>query len=200
MRKIYIVSGGPASGKGTRCKILSKSLKMTTVSTGDLLREKAKTDEDVANQLKTGVLLPEKLVYSLLCERIMEQDCEYGFILDGYPRNLKQAQIIHELFGNNFSIKIIELQVSKDTVMQRILGRKICNTCGETVNVSPNTVICECGGELETRSDDTPETLEKRLDIFNQNQQSIRNFFRSKGYEYVFVSSEENPELILASI
>lgn len=200
-KNVYYVPGGPASGKGTRCRILAERLGLPHISTGDMLRERSKTDKELERDLAAGKLASDDLVLELLLERLSADDCKDGYILDGVPRNLYQALAVIEILGDKFNLICIELEIPDNVAMERILGRKNCESCGDIVNVDINHVICEkCGGTLVTRSDDTPETVLERIRIYKSNQKDIQDTFIKQGYRYSFLNSENNPEKILDCI
>ena len=125
---IYIITGGPATGKGTRSDILSKALDIAHISTGEILREVAKTNEDIKNRLSKGELISDEIITDLLRDRLSQDDCKKGFILDGYPRTLNQIYLLNNLLdemGRKID-KVIELTAPDELVFKRILERKSC--------------------------------------------------------------------------
>ena len=161
---IYILTGGPATGKGTRSEILAKALNIPHIATGDMLREVAQTNEDIAQRLQRGELISDDVITKLLEERITREDCKDGFVLDGYPRTYRQAELLDEILAkHNMSItKVMELVVPDELAFKRILERKKCENCGRVYGIDfPSKVedVCDdCGGHLSVRTDDTRET------------------------------------------
>ena len=128
---VYIITGGPATGKGTRSDILAKALDIAHISTGDMLREVAKTNEDIKNRLAKGELISDEIITNLLRERLQQEDCKKGFILDGYPRTLSQIHLLNDLLnelGRKID-KVIELTAPDELVFKRILERKRWEKC-----------------------------------------------------------------------
>ena len=184
---VYIITGGPATGKGTRSDILSNALNIPHISTGDILREVATRDEDVRNKLSRGELISDEIITKLLSERLEQDDCKNGFILDGYPRTLAQIELLNEVLeklGKKID-RVIELVVPDELAFKRILERKKCVNCGKTYGIDfPPVVenVCDdCGGKLEIRTDDTKETLKKRIDTYKNNSKGILEYYRNKG-------------------
>ena len=130
---IYLIMGGPATGKGTRSKFLAEAVNIPHISTGDLLREESKENEDIAKSLSKGKLIDDKLITDIVEKRIRKQDCKRGFILDGYPRTLNQCYLLDELLSkmNRKIAKVLELVVPDELVYKRILERRKCKKCGK---------------------------------------------------------------------
>ena len=199
---IYILTGGPATGKGTRSDILAKALNIPHISTGDMLRERAQKDEELKASLSRGELVPDSMINAILEERITRKDCVNGFVLDGYPRTYSQAVTLDELFEKyGLSItKVMELVVPDELAFKRILERKKCDNCGEQYGIDfPPKVedVCDkCGGHLSIRTDDTKETLAKRINTYRENAKDILDYYRNKGLLYTYDASH-NPESVL---
>lgn len=199
---IYILTGGPATGKGTRSDILAKALNIPHIATGDMLRNVAKTNEDIAQKLQKGELISDDIITKLLEDRINEEDCKPGFVLDGYPRTYSQAVLLDELLKrNNRKItKVMELVVPDELAFKRILERKRCDKCGESYGIDfPPKVedVCDkCGGHLSVRTDDTKETLAKRINTYKENAKAILDFYREKGL-LMTVDASHNPETVI---
>lgn len=199
---IYILTGGPATGKGTRSDILAKALNIPHISTGDMLREKAQKDPELKASLSRGELVPDSMINAILEERITREDCVNGFVLDGYPRTYSQAVTLDELFEKyGLSItKVMELVVPDELAFKRILERKKCDNCGEQYGIDfPPKVedVCDkCGGHLSIRTDDTKETLAKRINTYRENAKDILDYYRNKGLLYTYDASH-NPETVV---
>ena len=134
---VYVMTGGPATGKGTRSDILAKALNIPHISTGDILREVAKKDENMKAKLSRGELISDEIITKLLDDRISKDDCKDGFILDGYPRTLEQIKLLDEVllkYGKKVD-KVIELTVPDELVFKRILERKKCENCGKMYGI-----------------------------------------------------------------
>lgn len=199
---IYILTGGPATGKGTRSEILAKDLNIPHIATGDMLREVAQTNEDIAQRLQRGELISDDVITKLLEERITREDCKDGFVLDGYPRTYRQAELLDEILAkHNMSItKVMELVVPDELAFKRILERKKCENCGRVYGIDfPSKVedVCDdCGGHLSVRTDDTRETLAKRINTYRENAKAILEFYREKGL-LMTVDASHNPESVV---
>lgn len=199
---IYILTGGPATGKGTRSDILAKALNIPHISTGDMLRERAQKDEELKASLSRGELVPDSMINAILEERITRKYCVNGFVLDGYPRTYAQAVKLDELFEKyGLSItKVMELVVPDELAFKRILERKKCDNCGEQYGIDfPPKVedVCDkCGGHLSIRTDDTKETLAKRINTYRENAKEILDYYKEKGLLYTYDASH-NPESVV---
>ncbi len=199
---IYILTGGPATGKGTRSEILAKALNIPHIATGDMLREVAQTNKDIADKLQNGVLISDDIITKLLEERIIKEDCKEGFVLDGYPRTYKQAELLDEILKkHNRSItKVMELVVPDELAFKRILERKKCEKCGKVYGIDfPPKVedVCDdCGGHLSVRTDDTKETLLKRINTYRENAKAILEYYKNKGL-LMTVDASHNPETVI---
>ncbi len=175
MKLVFI--GPQGSGKGTQAKIVSEKLNIPHISTGDLLRNcEEELKERVNSFINKGELIPNGLMIEILKKRISKDDCKYGFILDGFPRNLEQAK---ELEKNITIDKYIEISISDEEAVKRLSGRRNCNKCGAiyNVNTSPKPEkegICDkCCGKLYQREDDTEEAIKKRLDVYHKETEPI---------------------------
>ena len=202
---IYILTGGPATGKGTRSDILAKALNIPHISTGEILREVSKTKKDIAEKLSKGELISDEIITELLRERITQKDCEKGFILDGYPRTLNQVTLLDNLLnelGRSIT-KVIELTAPDELVFKRILERKQCAKCGKMYGIDFPPVkedICDdCGGNLTVRTDDTKETLKARIDTYKANSKDILEHYKNVGLLKT-VDSSGHPENVVDDV
>lgn len=199
---IYILTGGPATGKGTRSEILARALNIPHIATGDMLREVAKENEEIREKLQRGELISDEIITGLLEERIKKEDCKDGFVLDGYPRTYKQAELLEDVLGNlgRKITKVMELTVPDELAFKRILERKKCEGCGEMYGIDfPPKVedVCDkCGGHLSVRTDDTRETLSRRINTYRENAKAILDFYREKGL-LMTVDASSNPETVV---
>jgi len=187
-----ILFGAPGVGKGTQSKRLSREFSIPQVSTGDMLRQAIKTESDLGNQVKSrmerGELVPDEVILSLIEQRIQEPDCSKGFILDGFPRTIPQAEGLGELMQklNLPAFRCIEIDVPDEIIIHRLSERKICNSCGTdynpTLNPEPADHICtRCGGSIVSRNDDTNHTVRKRLDIYYNQTANVKSYFQERG-------------------
>ena len=180
-----ILIGPPGSGKGTQSKKVSEKMNIPHISTGDLLRDEVKNNTElgvkVNSIIKSGELVSDDIIFKVLEKRLSEPDCRNGFILDGFPRNLKQANMLEK-----FRIDIvIYLDVPDNEVINRISSRYQCKNCGAIYGYDkkPRVAgVCDvCNGELYQRNDDKPETVKKRLEIFHKDTEPVLDFYEQKG-------------------
>lgn len=202
---IYILTGGPATGKGTRSDILAKALDIPHISTGEILREVAKKDAEIAEMLSKGMLISDEIITRLLKDRLSMEDCKKGFVLDGYPRTLPQVYLLNDVLGElgRKIDKVFELVVPDELVYRRILERKQCKSCSKMYGIDfPPKVenVCDdCGGELIVRTDDTKETLKNRIDTYRKNAEGILNYYREQGLLKT-VDASSHPEKVIEDI
>jgi adenylate kinase len=187
-----VLLGAPGSGKGTQAKLLVDKLNIPQISTGDLLRAAVEAQTPLGRQAKAimdaGQLVPNDLVLGLIRERLNNPDCRNGFILDGFPRNLEQAEELDRLL-DSLSMPIqksILIDVDFDILMQRLTGRLTCEDCGAVYNTFTNPPTMEdecdqCGGNLHHRSDDNEETIGKRLRVYETQTQPVAEYYRKQG-------------------
>lgn len=188
--KSIILIAPPAAGKGTQSDLLVSKYGFAHISTGEMLREVAKTDDDIKNQLESGSLISDDIVFNLLENRLKDDDCKKGFILDGFPRNVNQAIKYDELvkkLGVTSNVAIF-LDVSKDMACKRIVGRVTCPRCGRVYNeliedVKPKVSgkCDDCNVLLDKRSDDNYDTFAKRYDVYYENTAPLIDYYLEKG-------------------
>lgn len=189
--KSIILIGPQGSGKGTQAQLISESYGIPHVSTGDLFRkniaEKTELGNKLAEYLNKGELVPNDLTLDILKDRLMENDCKNGFLLDGYPRNEAQAVSLDALFGEmNISLtNVICLDIPRELVFERLEGRRTCPICNRVYHVKYNPPaiagICDDdGGKLYQRDDDTSEAINKRLDIYYSETEPIIEYYREQ--------------------
>lgn len=187
-----ILLGPPGAGKGTQAHILSNHFAIPHISTGDLLREAIKLNKPVGNRAKSfmekGELVPDEIVVEIVTDRIREKDAAYGFILDGFPRTVAQAEALDKsLIGLKIKIDLaIYLETSEKIVIARLSGRRVCRNCAfnyHLKNMPPKkTNICDkCGGELYQRPDDGEQTVKNRLNVYERQTASLIDYYRRKG-------------------
>lgn len=201
----YVVLGGPGSGKGTRSKILSKKLGIPHISTGEILRKVSETDPIIRDKLAKGIHISDDIITELLCDRISQDDCKYGCVIDGYPRNINQAKILDnfiERLGKKLKAAIL-LEVSDEIIVSRILERKECPKCGRIYGLDLKPKIenlCDdCYSRLLKRSDDTEETLKTRLNLYHSKSQPIIDYYEKKDI-LVTIDASNNPKRILSVV
>jgi adenylate kinase len=194
MRLVLI--GAPGSGKGTQAKFLIEKYNIPQVSTGDLLRAAVAAQTPLGRQAKAvmdaGQLVPNDIVIGMIRERIMRPDAENGFIMDGFPRNLEQAEAMDTLLVNlgRPIDAVLQINVDFDLLMQRMVGRLTCLSCGTLFNSFTNPPAIDsqcdnCGGTLHHRSDDNEETIDRRLRVYETHTQPLTAYYSSKGNLHV---------------
>ena len=183
-----ILLGPPGAGKGTQADILSKKLNIPTISTGNILRAAVKNGTPVGLKAKeymdAGKLVPDEVIIDIIAERLAESDCANGYILDGVPRTIAQAEAL-EAAGIVFD-NVISIEISDDEIVQRMSGRRACPACGATYHVvaapSKEEGVCDkCGTELIQRADDKPETVLNRLEVYAKETAPLVDFYKARG-------------------
>lgn len=183
-----ILLGAPGAGKGTQADILKVKLNIPTISTGNILRAAVKNGTPTGLKAKeymdAGKLVPDEVIIGIINERLQEADCANGYILDGVPRTIAQAAAM-EKAGITFDA-VISIEIADETIMQRMSGRRVCESCGASyhlVAVPPKTPgVCDnCGGKLVQRKDDAPETVKARLEVYHQETEPLKAFYKQRG-------------------
>ena len=183
-----ILLGAPGAGKGTQAERLCAILGIPTISTGNILRAAIKNETPVGLQAKhyieAGQLMPNQVIIDIVTERLAAPDCEKGYILDGVPRTIAQAEAL-EKAGIVFD-DVISIEISDEAIMQRMSGRRVCEHCGASfhlVAVPPKQEgICDnCGGKLVQRKDDAPETVKTRLEVYHRETAPLIDFYKERG-------------------
>ena len=183
-----ILLGAPGAGKGTQAAILAAELGIPTISTGNILRAAIKNGTPTGMKAKTymdeGHLVPDEVIIGIITERLAESDCAKGYILDGVPRTIAQAEAL-EKAGIQFDA-VVSIEISEDEILRRMSGRRVCEACGSSYNVEalPPRVegICDnCGGKLIQRKDDTPETVRERLKVYHTETEPLVGFYAQRG-------------------
>ena len=187
-----IMLGAPGAGKGTQAKMLADKYKIPHVSTGDVFRANIKNGTELGTKAKVymdqGMLVPDELTCDLVVDRIKQDDCKDGYILDGFPRTIPQAECLDKaLDALNDKIDFaVNVEVPDENIIRRMSGRRACLSCGRTYHIVYNPPkeegICdECKKELVLRDDDKPETVEKRLKVYHEQTQPLIDYYRNKG-------------------
>lgn len=182
-----ILLGAPGAGKGTLASYLIEKMGVPSVSTGNILREAIRSGTELGRQAKAfmdaGKLVPDQLVIDLLKDRISQDDCKNGFILDGFPRTIPQAETLDTIASID---KVLNLDVPDSVIMDRMTGRRSCPACGMTYHVQNNPPkaegVCDnCGAALEIRRDDSPEVVSKRLETYHTQTEPLRAYYEAQG-------------------
>ena len=183
-----ILLGAPGAGKGTQAERLCKVLEIPTISTGNILRAAVKNGTPTGKQAKAfmdaGKLVPDEVIIGIITERLAEADCKNGYILDGVPRTIAQAEAM-EKAGINFDA-VVSIEVADEVIMERMSGRRVCESCGASyhlVAVPPKVAgVCDsCGGKLVQRKDDAPETVKDRLEVYHKETEPLKDFYAQRG-------------------
>ena len=183
-----IFLGAPGAGKGTQAEIVAERLSIPTISTGAIIREalKAGTEMGLAAKkfIDAGSLVPDEVVIGIVKERLAKKDCENGFILDGFPRTVPQAEAL-EAMGVVIDT-VLSLEVEDGTIVERMSGRRVCAACGATFHVKYNPSadgdVCEkCKQPLSVRKDDAPEVVKSRLEIYHSTTEPLKEYYGNKG-------------------
>ena len=183
-----ILLGAPGAGKGTQAERLCKVLEIPTISTGNILRAAVKNGTPTGLKAKAfmdaGKLVPDEVIIGIITERLAEDDCKNGYILDGVPRTIAQAEAM-EKAGINFDA-VVSIEVADKVIMERMSGRRVCESCGASyhlVAVPPKVAgVCDsCGGKLVQRKDDAPETVKDRLAVYHKETEPLKDFYAQRG-------------------
>lgn len=183
-----ILLGAPGAGKGTQAEILSRLLKVPTISTGNILRAAMKNGTPVGLQAKayvdSGKLVPDDVIIGIIVERLAQPDCANGYILDGVPRTIPQAEAMEERgIGVDCALAI---EIEDEVIVKRMGGRRTCKNCSQTFHVENNPPktegVCDfCGGELHVRKDDAPETVKARLETYHRDTEPLKDYYAARG-------------------
>ena len=183
-----ILLGAPGAGKGTQADIIKKTLGIPTISTGNILRAAVKNGTPTGLKAKeymdAGKLVPDEVIIGIINERLQEPDCAGGYILDGVPRTIAQAEALEQA-GIRFDA-VVALEVPDEKIVDRMGGRRVCESCGASyhiVNIPPKKEgVCDvCGGALKQRKDDDPETVKDRLAVYHKETEPLKDFYESRG-------------------
>jgi len=183
-----ILLGAPGAGKGTQAEILSKKHRIPTISTGNILRAAMKNGTPVGLKAKeyieSGALVPDDVIIGIIGERLAEDDCQNGYILDGVPRTIPQADAL-----DTFGIEIdcaLSIEIGDDEIISRMSGRRTCADCSASFHIvsspSKKEGVCDsCGGELVIRKDDAPETVKARLKTYHEETEPLKDYYKKRG-------------------
>ena len=183
-----ILLGAPGAGKGTQAELLVKKLSIPAISTGNMLREAMANGTELGKKAKKymddGLLVPDELILGIVAQRVAQPDCQKGFILDGVPRTLAQAEAL-EAMGVRID-HVVSIEVDDGEIEGRMTGRRVCAKCGASYHITANPPktegLCDlCGGELVTRKDDAPETVRRRLEVYHSTTEVLKDFYGKLG-------------------
>ena len=183
-----ILLGAPGAGKGTQAEIISKKLGIPQISTGNILREAIKNGTPTGLKAKAfmdqGMLVPDDVIIGIVGERVAQADCANGFILDGMPRTIPQAQALED---NGIQVDcVVSIEIDDAVIEPRMTGRRICGSCGSSYHITANPPKLEgtcdaCGAPLVIRKDDTPETVRHRLKVYHEQTEALKGFYEKLG-------------------
>ena len=193
-----ILLGAPGAGKGTQAEVICDKLGIPAVSTGNILREAMKNGTEMGRKAKSyidsGALVPDDVIISIIKERLAQDDCKNGFILDGVPRTVAQAEAL-ETMGVDID-KVVDIEVADETIVKRLSGRRVCSACGASYHTlykpSANPDRCDrCNGQLIVRKDDEPATILERLRTYHELTEPLVDFYKERGKLVVVEGQEE---------
>ena len=186
MKLIFL--GAPGAGKGTQAEIIASKLNIPTISTGNIIREALANGTEMGLKAKSfieaGKLVPDDVVIGIIKERLADEDCNNGFILDGFPRTIPQAEAL-----DNMGIiidKVVDIDVPDENIVNRMSGRRVCKACGSSYHIENKKPkvegVCDaCGGELQIRKDDAPETVLDRLNVYHEQTEPLKDYYAKCG-------------------
>ncbi len=193
-----ILLGAPGAGKGTQAEVISEALHIPQISTGNMLREAVKNGTEYGLKAKaameSGALVSDDIVIGILKDRIAADDCQNGFILDGFPRTVPQAEALDQM-GVRID-KVLEIFVDDETIKNRVSGRRVCEGCGASYHIlyKPSKVdgVCDkCGGKTVIRKDDQPETVLERLAVYHAQTAPLKDYYEKQGKLDTVIGQEE---------
>lgn len=199
-----VLLGPPGAGKGTQGEMLSEHLGIPQIATGDILRKAVAEGSDLGQKAQSymdaGDLVPDEIMVGIIRDRLQDPDAQKGYILDGFPRTVAQADALDSMLSDIGQVldAVVHIQVDKETLVQRLSGRLICRDCGATYHVQfgppAQEGVCDrCGGELYQREDDQEETVRSRLDVFEERTQPLVDYYRRQGI-YAAIEGDRAPE------
>ena len=193
-----IFLGAPGAGKGTQAEKVSAKKNIPAISTGNIIREALATGTEMGLKAKSymdeGKLVPDDVVIGIIKDRLAESDCANGFILDGFPRTIPQAEAL-DAMGINID-RVVDIDVPDEKIVTRMSGRRVCKKCGASYHTEYKKPavegICDaCGSELSIRKDDAPETVIERLRVYHEQTEPLKDFYKSKGKLVTVIGQEE---------
>ncbi|HIR56904.1 MAG TPA: adenylate kinase [Candidatus Gallacutalibacter pullicola] len=205
-----IMLGAPGAGKGTQAEILSERLSIPTISTGNIIREALKSGTEMGVRAKSymdeGKLVPDEVVIGIIRERLAKDDCKNGFILDGFPRTIPQAEALDNM-GAAID-RVIDLEVPDEKIVERMSGRRVCESCGASYHMlfkkpAADGKCDKCGGTLVQRKDDHPDTVKERLRVYHEQTEPLKAYYQKQGKLAVVEGQEaveDTTRLTLAAV
>ncbi len=205
-----ILLGAPGAGKGTQAEIISKELSIPTISTGDMIREALKSGTEMGlkakSYMESGALVPDEVVIGIVKDRIALDDCKDGFILDGFPRTIPQAEALDSM-GVDIDL-VLDIEVKDEVIVKRMSGRRVCEKCGKTYHTEskPSKIegICDdCTGALIQRKDDQIDTVKTRLETYHKETEPLKDYYDAQGKLKIVIGQdtiEDTKQLVMAAL
>ena len=205
-----IMLGAPGAGKGTQAEVISEHLNIPTISTGNIIREALKSGTELGMKAKeymdSGRLVPDEVVIGIIRDRLAQDDCQNGFILDGFPRTIPQAEALDRM-GVDID-RVIDIEVADETIARRVSGRRVCPACGASYHVdykkpTAEGVCDKCGATLVQRKDDHPDTVRERLQVYHDQTEPLKEYYTRCGKLVIVEGQEEvadTTKLTLAAV
>ena len=193
-----ILLGAPGAGKGTQAEVIAEHLNIPTISTGNIIREALKSGTEMGLKaqefMDAGKLVPDDIVIGIITERLAQPDCANGFILDGFPRTIPQAEALDRM--GVVIDRVIDIEVADETITQRVSGRRVCPSCGASYHVdykrpAVENVCDRCGDTLSQRKDDHPDTVRERLQVYHEQTEPLKGYYAQSGKLYIVEGQEE---------
>lgn len=206
-----IMLGAPGAGKGTQAKMIAEKYAIPHISTGDIFRANIKEGTDLGKEAKKymdqGLLVPDELTVKILLDRVAKEDCKNGYVLDGFPRTIPQAEVLDNALtklGDKIDYAI-DVDVPDENIIKRMSGRRACLSCGATYHIEhippKKEGICDvCGQELVLRDDDKPETVKNRLNVYHEQTQPLIDFYTAKGILKTVDGTKDMKEVFAAIV
>ncbi len=193
-----ILLGAPGAGKGTQAEFICNHLAIPAISTGNIIRAALKAGTEMGVKAKEfidkGQLVPDEVVIGIIKERLAEDDCKKGFILDGFPRTIPQAEAL-DTMGIEID-KVIDIEVPDEKIVERMSGRRVCPSCGNSYHLiykkpEQDGICTSCGAELVIRADDHPDTVKERLEVYHSQTEPLKDFYSKKNKLFIVEGQEE---------
>ena len=205
-----ILLGAPGAGKGTQAEVICERLSIPTISTGNIIREALKSGTEMGLRAKSymdaGQLVPDEVVIGIIQERLAKDDCKNGFVLDGFPRTIPQAEALDKM--GVVIDKVIDIEVPDDKIVERMSGRRVCESCGASYHLlykkpAEDGKCSKCGGTLVQRKDDHPDTVKERLKVYHEQTEPLKGYYEKQSKLCIVEGQEEvadTTRLTLAAI